>query len=447
MTSSRHSSLLTGKRILIALFLLSNIAINYMDRVNLSVAAPAIARHFNWNDAQMGWLLSGYLWTYSFFLIPSGWLADRFGARRICAIAIFVWSLCAALTGAATNIGNMIASRLGLGLGEAASLPVSNKIIRQWFPKQERGTATTIFHSGIFLTVGFSSPLIAWLVIHTSWRGSFFISGSLGFVWLLCWVLWFQPPEKCRWLSSEEREFILENRDGASASEASGEANKPSDIGHATVSLLRQQSMWGLALGLGCSNYMNTLFVSWLPTYLMRARGMNLMRAGFYAGVPYLVGVILELCFGRLSDLVLPQQRLRQGTRRYHVIAFMVFSSIILLINFAASQAAVLAILSLALACNTIVIAFVYALTNDLIEDSSLSGTAFGILLLGGNLIGLAAPIITGYLVKATGSFNTAFDLSGALPLLGAMIVFTFARRPIRRIASAEIIEPRTATP
>ena len=184
MAIAKSSSLLTGRRFFIALFLLSNIAINYMDRVNLSVAAPAIAKQFNWNPAQMGWLFSGYLWTYAFFLIPSGWLADRFGARRVCAIAISLWSACAIFTGTASSLSSMIGSRLGLGTGEAATIPVSNKIIRQWFPTKERGTATTIFHSGIFLTTALSSPLIAWLVIHTGWRGSFFLTGLFGFIWL-----------------------------------------------------------------------------------------------------------------------------------------------------------------------------------------------------------------------------------------------------------------------
>jgi MFS family permease len=446
MAIAKPSTLLTGRRFFIALFLLSAIAINYIDRVNLSVAAPVIAKQFGWNPAQMGWLFSAYLWTYAFFLIPCGWLADRYGARSISALAIFIWSASGVLTGAATNFTNIIASRLGLGAGEAATIPVSNKIIRQWFPPQERGFATTIFHSGIFITVAFSSPMIAWLVIRTGWRGSFVISGSLGFVWLLCWLRWFQPPENCRWLAPEERQFILENRDRESVS-AKEEVKRKTDIAHAVGSLLSQQSMWGLALSLGCANYMNTLFITWLPSYLMQARGMNLMKAGIYTGVPYLVGAILELCFGRLSDLLLPPQRVRRGARRYHVITFMLLSSVILLINFARTEAAVLTILSLALACNTIVIAFLYALTNDLIEDSGLAGTAFGILLLGGNLIGLAAPIITGYLVKTSGSFNTAFDVSGALPLIGAMIAFSFTRRPINRPAAAQVGEPRVATP
>lgn len=430
MTTVKPSSLLTGKRFFISLFLLSNIAINYIDRVNLSVAAPAIAKQFGWNPAQMGWLFSAYLWTYAIFLIPCGWLADRFGARRISAVAIFLWSASAMLTGCATSIANMIAARLGLGVGEAATIPVSNKIIRDWFPRQERGFATTLFHSGIFITVAFSSPLIAWLVLRTGWRGSFFISGSLGLVWLLFWLRWYQPPEKCPWLAPEERQFIMKNREREPPSGAPNIYPK-ADIAHAVGSLLRQQSMWGLTLALGCVNYMNYVFLTWLPSYLVQVRGMNLLGAGFYTGIPYLVGAILEIVVGKLSDLTIEPERLKQGARRYQVVAFMILSSSILMINYSHSVLSVLAVISTALACNTIVIALIYALTNDLIVDSRSAGAAFGFLLLGGNLIGLAAPIVTGYLVKTTGGFNSAFVLSGALPLIGAVITLTLTRRPI----------------
>jgi ACS family glucarate transporter-like MFS transporter len=443
----KGSSPLSGKRRYIALFLFFNIAINYMDRVNLGVAAPAIAKQFHWDPAQMGWLFSAYSWTYALCLLPWGWLADRFNARRIAAIAIFVWSVAAMFTGAATNIANMVAARLGLGVGEAASIPVCNKIIRQWFPAKERGFATTLFHSGIFVTIALSSPFVAWLVVRTGWRASFFITGSLGLIWLLLWLLWFDRPEDCAWLSDGERKLILEHRDSDPASIAGGRDPRPPGFLQAAASLLRNQSMWGLALALGCVNYMNYVFLNWLPSYLVQARGMTILRAGIYSGIPYVVGVTLELCFGRLSDLVLTPQRLKQGARRYQVVLFTLLSSVILLINFTHSQAATLAIISLALACNTTVIAILYALTNDLIENPRLAGTAFGILLLGGNLIGSPASVITGYLVRASGSFSTAFAISGALPLLGAAIAFTFTRRPIRAFRPTEVAEARVAVP
>ena len=422
----------SNARFWVVLLLFFNLVVNYIDRVNLSVAAPVIAKQFHWDPARMGWIFSAYLWTYALCLIPSGWLADQIGARRTSAIAISVWSSAAMLTGAVNNFATMLAARLGLGIGEATSIPVCNKVVRQWFPAEERGFATALFHSGVFISIAAASPLVAWLVLRVGWRVSFVISGSLGLVWLLFWMRWFRSPEECMWLPDDERQFILDSRDGnlPSAPDVSIVARQTGILEIAGF-LLRQQTMWGLALTLGCVNYMNYLFLSWLPSYMVQARGMFLMRAGIYSAVPYLVGVILEISFGKLSDWTLTPEHLKQGKRRNQVVAFLLLSSTVLLINVVHSLVATLAVISIVLACNTTAIMFVYALTNDLIVDREVTGTAFGILLLGGNLIGLAAPIVTGYVVKATRSFNSAFAISGALSLIGAVMAFAFTRRAL----------------
>lgn len=427
----KPASLLSGKRRFILMFLFFNVAINYVDRVNLSVAAPTLAKQFHWDPAQMGWLFSAYLWTYTVFLMPWGWLGDRFGVRKTGSVSIVIWSAGAILTGAASSITSMISARLGLGAGEAASFPMCNKIVRQWFPAKERGFATAMIHSGVFVAVGLASPLVAWLVVRTGWRASFIIMGSLGFVWLFLWLRWFQAPENCRWLSADERKDILDNRAPTPAtSEFNGSAGTLGFFG-AAGSLLRHQSMWGLALTLGFVNYMNYVFLTWLPSYLVQARGMNLMKAGIYSGIPYLVGVTMEIFFGRVSDFFLTPERLKQGARRYHVALLTFLSSIILLINVTHGAVSTLAVISFALACNTTVIAIIYALTNDMIENPQLTGTAFGVLLVGGNLIGMTAPVVTGYLVRSSGGFSSAFTVSGVLPLLAAGLAIVFTRRPI----------------
>ena len=432
MPTMKLAPMLSGRRRFILLFLFFNVAINYVDRVNLSVAAPTLAKQFHWDPAQIGWLFSAYLWTYTVFLMPWGWLGDRFGAWKIGSISIVIWSAGAILTGAASSIGGMISARLGLGAGEAASFPMCNKIVRQWFPAKERGFATATIHSGVFVAVGLASPLAAWLVVRAGWRASFFIMGSLGFVWLFLWLRWFQSPEECRWLSVEERQYILDHRAPTIlVGELKDSSNAPS-FWRAAGSLLRHQSMWGLAITLGFVNYMNYVFLTWLPSYLVQARGMNLMKAGVYSGIPYLVGVTMEICFGRVSDFFLTPERLKQGARRYHVALLTFLSSIILLLNVTHGALGILAVISFALACNTTVIAIIYALTNDMIENPQLTGTAFGILLVGGNLIGMTAPIVTGYLVKSSGGFSSAFTVSGVLPLLAAGLAIGFTRRPIR---------------
>lgn len=415
---------MAGKRFYIALFLFFNVIINFIDRVNLSIAAPAMAKQFHWDSATMGWVFSAYLWTYTVCLIPSGWLVDRIGTRLISAVSIGVWSASAMLTGAVTNFANMIGVRLGLGIGEAAAMPACNKVIRQWFPASERAFATAIFHSGVFVSVVVANPVVAWLVLNSGWRWSFVIVGAFGFIWLLAWQRWFEAPENCAWISNSERELILRERDYEATSATP-------HFWQATGVLLRQRSMWGLALTEGCVNYMNYLFLSWLPTYLMHDRGMTLMQAGLYGTLPYIAGVVLEIVFGKASDRILTPGQLKKGGRRNQVVLFLILSSVILLIPAVHTKWAILGLISLALSFNTTTVTFMYSLTNDLVEDHRLTGAAFGMLLVGGNLFGMAAPIVTGYLVKASGNFQSAFALSGAIALTGAAIAHWCTRRPI----------------
>jgi len=198
--------------------------------------------------------------------------------------------------------------------------------------------------------------------------------------------------------------------------------------------LLRQPATWGLALTEGCVNYMNYMFLAWLPSYLVQDRGMDLMKAGLFSAIPYATGIVLELCFGHLSDRVLSHSRWKAGGRRNQVIVFLLLSTVILLINAVHSQWAIIAIISLALAFNTTTVTLMYALTNDLVEDPGVAGAAFGFMLLGGNVFGMAAPIVTGYMVKAAGNFSGAFIVAGLLPLLGAATAWLLTRKPIHGV-------------
>lgn len=436
MNPPKPTSLFSGKRFYAVLFLFFYVVISYIDRVNLSIAGPTIAKHFHWDAAQMGWIFSAYLWTYDACLVPSGWLADRLGVRRVCAIAISIWSVAAMLTGAATNFTTMTLARLGLGVGEATTFPVSNKVIRQWIPAEERGFATGFYHSGSFMSIALTTPLVAWVVLHTGWRTSFIAFGALGFVWLIVWLRWFYAPEDCPWLPEAERRYIMETRDGTAAA-----TKAPAAVSGDAVSPFRtlasQPSMWGLFLAQGCVNYTNYLFLAWLPSYMVQARGMNLMKAGIYTAIPYFLAGIMEVGLGKSSDRLLTPEAVRQGKRRNHVATLLVTSMVMLLVNVLNSEAAILAVLTITLACNTTVITYMYALTSDLVEDPRMAGTAFGILLLGGNLFGLCAPIVTGYIVKATGSFASAFALAAGLALIGAVIAMTMTRQPLRPLRMA----------
>jgi ACS family glucarate transporter-like MFS transporter len=419
----RTGSLWAGKRLYIAIFLFFNLFINYMDRINLSLAAPAIAKEFGWNPGTMGLIFSAFIWSYCFCIIPWGWMSDRIGTRMVNGFSITIWSIGAMLTGAATGLGTMLAARLALGVGEAASVPASAKVVRQWFPPGERGLATAIFNGGTFAGPAISAPAIAWLVLHTGWRISFVVAGALGIVWVLLWMKIFRVPSECSWLPHEERAYIL--------AETGGHAAVAPPPKGAVLRLLRKKTMWGLFLTEGCIAYTMLMFLFWLPSYLVHTRHMDLMKASWFTGIPYLVAAVAGLFVGRFSDARLTHAAVKQGKRRTLLIVFILLSTSVLLTNAVRNEFLVLILISLLLTFIGTAVTLNIALSSDLVWNPNMVGTAMGIAILGGISFGAVAPIVTGYIVKSTGSFDGAFYVAGGLLFVGALIAFTMTRQPI----------------
>jgi sugar phosphate permease len=423
LTMAKVGSLWSGKRFYIAGLLFLNLFINYVHRFSLSVAAPAIAKDFGWDAGKMGVLFSSYQWTYCLFILFWGWMADRVPTRWINALAVTVWSIAGIFTGLATTFGGMLATRLVLGSLEASSFPVSGKVVRQWFPADERGLATAIFNAGTFAGPAFAAPFVAWLLVREGWRVSFVITGCLGFVWVFLWLKLFRIPSKCLWLPEEERDYILAQTDFRPDA-----AIRPKGI---LLRLMARRTMWGLFLTQGCCAYTMLLFLFWLPSYLIQSRHMSLGRASWFTSVPYVFAVVFGLFVGRLSDRMLNPKTVRQGGRRRLVIIFIVLSSSILVTNVIRNEYLLLCLISVSLACISSALSLNIALTNDLVWDAQMVGTATGFLILGGNIFGSLMPIATGYIVRNTGSFDVAFYLAGLLLLLAAAICFTMTREPL----------------
>ena len=416
-------SLWSGKRFYIAALLFLNLFINFMHRINLSVAAPAIAKDFGWDAGKMGLLFSSYQWTYCLFLLLWGWMSDRVGTRLVNGLSVAIWSVAGILTGVATTFGGMLATRLALGGGEAASFPTSGKVVRQWFPPKERGLATAIFNAGTFAGPAFSAPLVAWLLLKEGWRLSFMITGSLGFFWVFLWLKLFRPPSECSWLPADERNYILAQTD------SQAKAAKPPK--GTLFRLIGRRTMWGLFLTQGCCAYTMLLFLFWLPSYLVQSRHMSLVKASWFTSIPYVVAVVLGLLIGKLSDSLLTREAIKQGKRRTLLIVFILLSCVVLLTNLVANEFLLLLLISISLACISSALSLNIALTNDLVWNPEMVGIAIGFLILGGNIFGSLVPIATGYIVKWTGSFDLAFYLAGFLLFAAALICFTMTRRPL----------------
>src|SRR3954453_5386593 len=183
-------------------------SIVYVDRANLSAAAPDIKAEFGLSSTQLGVLLSGFFWTYAVFQLVSGWFVDRAGVRISYTVAASAWSVFTAATALGRGFGSLLGLRLLLGIGESPAYPSNAKAVREWMPKQERGLATGIFDSGSRVGTALSLPIVVALIAVVGWRGSFVGTGLLGLVWALVWYLFYRRPQEHPRVSAEELAYI-----------------------------------------------------------------------------------------------------------------------------------------------------------------------------------------------------------------------------------------------
>ena len=426
------------RRVWICVFLFTLTLINYTDRVALSVAAKPIAVEFKLSPVEMGFLLSSFLWMYVLCLLPVGLLVDRFGGKVVNAAGIGLWSAATVATGFTTGFVSMAATRIVMGMGESTSWPACNRVIREWFPASERGLANAIFGAGAAAGPAIGAVLVSAVVAWLGWRAGFLVAGSIGFIWLAAWLLAFDRPERVTWLRQPERDRILSERDGLTKPAVPQGA---SPLWH----LLTLRSVWGLFLTQGCEVYGGYMLLTWLPSYLQSAKGLSVLNAGMLTAVPFGAATVVAVLLGRLSDRLLSHDAVHAGRRRSMLAVMLVSAATILAIPFIDSLWLIVPILAFARSTGAAASALNFALVTDLVRNPADIGKVTSITVLGGNSFGMMGPIVTGYVVALTGSFNGTFAVAGVLALIGAAATLTMTRRPIEAYRPATGDAPQWA--
>lgn len=399
--------------------------INYMDRVNLSMAAGSIASSFHLSPVQMGYMFSSFLWTYLICLVPAGLAVDRLGARKVTALAIIIWSVGGLASGLASSFLVLLGSRLILGIGESASYPSGGRVVQEWAPITERGLAASLLNAGAYAGPAVGSIVVGLLITTLGWRGSFVVTGGAGIVFGILWWLLYRTPQQVSWLPEAKRAGIA--ADSPAPMVKSGSPRSAAGL----KKLLASKTMWGLAITQGCAGYTLYLFLTWLPTYLERARGLSVLKSGFYASVPYFTACLFAILLGGFSDRILTAGARNRGARRNVVVVMLLLASVILVTPLVDSTILIVAIISAALACVAAAMSINLAMINDLLRNPMHTGVATSLLILGGNIFGLAAPIVTGYAVASAGGFSAAFIIAGVLLFTGAAVCAFLTREPI----------------
>ncbi len=417
---------MTRRRAWIAALIFMAVVINYIDRIALAVAAKPIASEFHLSPIALGYFFSGFLWTYVACLVPLGLAVEKFGAKRMTGGGIAIWSAATVATAAATGFLSMLIARLAMGASEATSFPAGGRVIRDWFPERERGLVTTLFNGGSTAGPAIGALAGAALVSHFGWRVEFVVLGLLGFAWLVVWMIWYDEPEAAPWLPAAERATILAERNGHAEAETVHQP-RPSSLGY----LVSQRSVWGLVLTQACLVYTAYLFITWLPSFLQSTRALSILAAGAMTSIPYFVTLVLGLGIARISDRALSSEAVQAGRRRSFVAAMALISLAIVFAPGMSGLAQLLIVLTLVLTGSTAGAGLNFTLANDLTRNPRDVPRIIAITAFGGNLFGLIAPIITGYVIAATGGYVWAFRIAALLLACGALITLTMTRAPI----------------
>jgi MFS transporter, ACS family, D-galactonate transporter len=405
-------------RWLVAGLMWSAIAINYIDRTVLSAAAPHLQAEFHLGAMEMGIVMSAFFWSYALLQLPAGMLADRLGQKLVLGMSVFWWSLATAVTGLASGFKSLVALRVMLGVGEAGSYPSNAGIATRWFPRQERATVAGIFDSGSKLGGAVALPLIAWLLATFDWKITFAITGALGLVWCVVWVIAFRnsPADHPRVNASE----LAHIREGQKT------LRRDADLVEVPWhKLFAHRNIWAMCIGFFMINYNSYFFITWLPTYLVKARGMSMMEMGFMASLPLFLSMLVEVLAGWASDRVYSSGRLSlTATRKLFLVVGLLMASSIGFAAFVASPLIAVALLCVAKSGTTVAASQVWALPGDVAPRNMVSRVA-GIQNTVSNMGGVVGPIVTGAIVGATGSFVPALLFSSALIVI-AMLNYLF---------------------
>ncbi|TDG06547.1 MFS transporter [Paraburkholderia guartelaensis] len=389
------------------------IAINYIDRTVLSAAAPRIQSQFHLSAVEMGVVMSAFFWSYALLQLPAGFLADRLGQKKVLGFAVLWWSLATAATGIANGFKSLVALRVALGVGEAGAYPSNAGIASKWFPRSERATVAGIFDSGSKLGGAIALPLIAAMLTAFDWKITFALTGLLGLIWYVVWQFTFSDsPRDHKRVNSEELAHIESDL----LAEQSDRAARPP-----LRKLLAHRNIWAMCIGFFMINYNSYFFITWLPTYLVKARGMTMMEMGWMASLPLLVSIVVEIFAGWASDRVFASGKLSlTATRKLFLVIGLLMASSIGFAAFADSAAVAVLLLCIAKSGTTVAASQVWALPADVAPRNAVSMVA-GVQNTVSNIGGVVGPIVTGAIVGATGSFVPALVVSSAL--IGVAII------------------------
>lgn len=408
-------------RWLIVVLLFTATTINYLDRQIIGLLKPILEKEFVWTETDFARIVMAFTAAYALGLLLFGWLIDKIGTKLGYSITIVFWSIAGMLHAVARSAFGFGLARVGLGLGEAGNYPAAVKTVAEWFPKKERALATGLFNAGTSVGVVVALLLVPWILSHYGWQEVFWITGALGFVWLVFWLIYYDIPAQQKRLSAEELHYIVSGQD-QDEHDAEKQPVK-------WIKLFTFPQTWAYITGKGLIDPIYWFFLFWLPSYFASTFNLDLKKPSLELMLIYTATTIGSIGGGYLSSWLIKKGWPTLKARKTVLLAFAVLELSVILIQFAGDVWIAVALISFAVALHQAWATNVFTLPSDLFPKQAVSSVV-GIGGMAGAVGGILFPILIGSLLdsyKAAGNleggYNIIFTICGCTYLIAWLII------------------------
>jgi sugar phosphate permease len=416
-------------RVMFLVFLI--VTISYLDRTNLSVAAPTLQRQLHLTPIQLGLILSSFSWAYAAAQIPAGLVASWLRPRRTYLYALWLWCILLALTTTATSFGAWIAFRIPFGLSEAITWPAASILLARWFPRLEYSQAMSLQNLGLVVGAAIAPPIVAFIMSFWGWQAAFIITGLIaGLLGTFFYFYTFDDPAQDARVSKDELDWI---RHDAVVSQEHG----PWPKGFLGV-LLSRPSLWAVGMANFGLDFINFMFLTWYPSYLTETYHMSLTRMGVMAMEPYVLGVIAVLGAGKLVRVMCDRGMDSVDARRIVIFGGLLLGTLALFATVYVSN------LYASVTAMSLGYAFVMSILGPMwstpaeIAGSRGVGFASGFVNFIGNVGGIGSPILMGVVFERFHSFTPAIVVAAGVTLLcGVLFLLLYRVQADRQVVGA----------
>ncbi len=413
--------------------------INYMDRQIIGLLKPTLEQEFNWTETDFAHIVMAFTAAYAIGLLVFGRLIDKVGTKMGYSISVAFWSIAGMLHAVARSAFGFGVARVGLGVGEAGNFPAAMKAVAEWFPKNERAVATGIFNAGTSVGVVMALFIVPWILAYYGWQEVFWITGALGFVWLIFWWVLYEIPSKQKRITAEELHLIQSGQDD----DLNEEAGKGKKI--KWVSLFSMPQTWAFITGKLLIDPIYWFFLFWLPSYFSSTFNLDLTKPSPQLMLIYVATTVGSIGGGYFSSWLIKKGYPTIKARRLALLIFAILEVSIILAQFATDIWVAVGLISLAVAVHQAWATNIFTLASDMFPKDTVSSVV-GIGGMAGAVGGILFPILIGYLLDSykmqgnlAGGYNLLFTICGFTYLFAWFIIYLLTKKQTPKVETAQV--------